>query len=50
MIKPAFVLRINLRVKNERPVGVSISLERDVMASRIGNTNTEKKWPNTFIY
>lgn len=43
MIKPAVVLRINLRVKDgRRPVGVAVSLERDVMATRIGNINIEK--------
>lgn len=30
MIKPAVVLRINLRVKNARPVSVAVTLERDV--------------------
>lgn len=30
MIKPAVVLRINLRVKNARPVDVAVTLERDV--------------------
>lgn len=44
MIKPAVVLRINLRIKGGRgAVGVPISLEGAVMASRIGNTNTKKK-------
>lgn len=43
MIKPAVVLKNNLRVKNAKPVGVTVSLQRDVMTSWIGNTNTEKK-------
>lgn len=44
MIKPAVVLRINLRIKKgRRAVGVLIYLEGAVMASRIGNTNAKKK-------
>lgn len=44
MIKSAVVLRINLRSKKgKRTVGVPISSERTAMASRIRNTNTEKK-------
>lgn len=30
MIKPVVVLRINLRVKNTRPVSVAVTSERDV--------------------
>lgn len=53
MIKSAVVLRINLKVKNARPIGVALSLEREIVALRIGNTHTvkkKKKWPNIFCH
>lgn len=52
MINSAFVLRINLKVKNSRSIVVEVSLEREIVASRIGNTHTvkKKKWPNIFCH
>ena len=50
MIKPAVRLRINLRVKNGRkPVGVAVSLKRDVLTSRIGSRNIKRKVAKYFV-